>query len=930
MIAQLNGIAQIWWQWMGSMFWQVGLLIAIITVLDMFLRKWAWPQVRYAMWALVFIKLIISPAWQMPTSIVSWIQPQVGEQVTFKFEMSEKIEKGSVNFVTPDEDNIAPVIAEQVSWKSFALLAWLSGVVVFAFMLLKKMYKFGKMNRVENKTVIPEWFNELMIKTAARLKLSKTPSVVLSEDAKSPAVYGVFRPVLLLPDGYLDKLSNEQAEHVLMHELCHLKRGDLLVHWFCIVVQIVYWFNPLLIWTRRQMRHVCEICCDLSVANVLREKTASYRETLLHSARELFAENMQPSLGLFGIFEEPFRLVPRLKWLEKRSWENRRKRVAVTICTSLFMVFCVMPMACIEQAPASLNTEITEQQTEDEISNSQQIVSLEALVIEVDFDKEFKVGAKWVTTPQGVEWTGKPPEMETLLGDSSLAPLLTGVIGDDITINGESYYDIGQVFRDMRNEPGIIIISNPQIMVLNGKQADMSISDNEIDNSEFLKKLSMKVTPTIEQDDMVKLQLELTYSKQLDDAPAPTTFKREINTTVKIKGGQTVIIGGLLVANNDKEKSPTDKKNLYVFLTSRIIGQEQGITTYPGKISAKNEINNGNPVAEGLKRDEKTGRWDLDFKDTDITTVLKSISEAADKNIIWDYAIQGRKITELLKDVSLDEALDIILKNNRLAKKNAGENVIWVTTKEKMKEFNASLEAASLKESTDIKVSKRADKEERLNLKFDDIDVTEALRTICHAAKINMIFDPAIYGRKVTMVLNDKPWEEALDLILKNNGLEKREIYENTFSITTSEKMKEITETIKAKETKLKSPGTKSNTAAQRTSNPIPARTISLRKELIKDALSDLQTLLTQASIRPYFSEGQPDGLAISGIKAGSIFRKMGFRNGDIVKSVKGNDIKSPEDLISLYNYLQSEDNDTVTYKILRRGRERIINLNFN
>lgn len=77
MIAQLNDIAQVWWQWMGSMFWQVGLFIIFITALDMIIRKWAWPQVRYALWALVFIKLIITPAWQMPTSIVAWVQPQV-------------------------------------------------------------------------------------------------------------------------------------------------------------------------------------------------------------------------------------------------------------------------------------------------------------------------------------------------------------------------------------------------------------------------------------------------------------------------------------------------------------------------------------------------------------------------------------------------------------------------------------------------------------------------------------------------------------------------------------------------------------------------------------------------------------------------------------------------------------------------------------
>jgi len=111
------------------------------------------------------------------------------------------------------------------------------------------------------------------------------------------------------------------------------------------------------------------------------------------------------------------------------------------------------------------------------------------------------------------------------------------------------------------------------------------------------------------------------------------------------------------------------------------------------------------------------------------------------------------------------------------------------------------------------------------------------------------------------------------------------------------------------------------------TSGTVPTRTIPLQRDDVEESLSDLQTLLTQASIRPHFSNGEPDGLAITGVKAGSIFRRMGLRNGDIVQSVEGNDIRSPEDLISLYNDLQSEDN--VTFQIIRRGRAREINLRF-
>ena len=103
--------------------------------------------------------------------------------------------------------------------------------------------------------------------------------------------------------------------------------------------------------------------------------------------------------------------------------------------------------------------------------------------------------------------------------------------------------------------------------------------------------------------------------------------------------------------------------------------------------------------------------------------------------------------------------------------------------------------------------------------------------------------------------------------------------------------------------------------------------TITLQRDDIEESLSDLQNLLTQASVKPHFTDGEPDGLAITQVKTGSIFRRMGLRNGDIVKSVEGKDIKSPEDLISLYNDLQSEDE--VSIQLIRRGQERTNTLKF-
>ncbi|MCX5644338.1 MAG: hypothetical protein NTZ17_06595 [Phycisphaerae bacterium] len=77
MIELLNHIGRLWWAWTASMFWQVGLLILVIAGIDLLTRKWAWPQLRYALWSLILVKLLLPPSWSLPSSIVPELRPRV-------------------------------------------------------------------------------------------------------------------------------------------------------------------------------------------------------------------------------------------------------------------------------------------------------------------------------------------------------------------------------------------------------------------------------------------------------------------------------------------------------------------------------------------------------------------------------------------------------------------------------------------------------------------------------------------------------------------------------------------------------------------------------------------------------------------------------------------------------------------------------------
>jgi beta-lactamase regulating signal transducer with metallopeptidase domain/effector-binding domain-containing protein len=370
----VNEIALQWWQWTGSMLWQVSLLIGLISLIDLIIRRWAWPQVRYGLWLLVLLKLMMPPTWSSPVSLISQARPQLHETVKKTLGLQKahrKRENGISGFssampearmVSDLSSRPAAAVTEaeasdslekqpvKPAWQNIALIIWLGGILIFSCLLLLKMSLLRHWHDQQDEKSIPPWFHEMLVETAAYFRLSALPAIVFHKQAKTPAVYGLFKPVMLLPADYFKHLSKKEARHVLLHELAHLKRGDLWLHGLCLFLQIIYWYNPLLIWVRMQMKTVREICCDLTVANVLREGTMEYRQTLLNTAREMLTENMSPGLGLLGVFEDPFRLVTRLRWLEKNTWKQRKLMLFTALLISLTVTAAVIPMAAVQNA----------------------------------------------------------------------------------------------------------------------------------------------------------------------------------------------------------------------------------------------------------------------------------------------------------------------------------------------------------------------------------------------------------------------------------------------------------------------------------------------------------------------------------------------------------------------------------------------------
>jgi len=418
----LNDIARHWWEWTASMFWQVGLLILVIACLDLLVRKWAWPQLRYALWSLILVKLILPPTLSLPSAVVPELRPRVA--VALRWMNSDKpavaersavisnlesqisglkvgvgrqfsgftVSAGDVGQLedlvcrvpvrvsgkrvegvppsnrgqdardtTPYGVTTNAVLGQNTErpasalgslssvpliWQFHVMMIWFFGTLILGIWLVLRLHSVaGRQGYRAAAASLPQSFYNHLADCAKRLGLRRIPRVAVTRRLTSPAVFGVLSPVLLVPKGYLSKLSRRDTEHMLLHELAHIKRGDLVMHSLHLLLQVVYWYNPLLWLVRRHLHDLRELSCDGTVAELLREQTPAYRQTLLETARRMLTTSVEPGLGLLGLFEDSNHLLARLNWLTKPTWRYCTMKRLIVATLAILMFACVLPMA---------------------------------------------------------------------------------------------------------------------------------------------------------------------------------------------------------------------------------------------------------------------------------------------------------------------------------------------------------------------------------------------------------------------------------------------------------------------------------------------------------------------------------------------------------------------------------------------------------
>ena len=107
-------------------------------------------------------------------------------------------------------------------------------------------------------------------------------NIYLSGKVDSPAVYGITRPKIILPESYQDK----DLKYIIKHEKTHIRRLDNLWRIMGFFAAAVHWFNPLSWIFLKAFLTDIELACDeMAISGLETEERKDYARTLLNSTR---------------------------------------------------------------------------------------------------------------------------------------------------------------------------------------------------------------------------------------------------------------------------------------------------------------------------------------------------------------------------------------------------------------------------------------------------------------------------------------------------------------------------------------------------------------------------------------------------------------------------------------------------------------------
>lgn len=441
------------------------LMAAMIIMAKIAFNKRLSAHWHYYIWFLLMLRLmipysseliVISPEINYPQSqnknyseIRVLEEPEAIHFVNVKSAKNPKDIRASTAFINEDsihskyndKDVEFKSYEEKVAIKAKALVPllsklWLAGTVVIltylALINLVFYFRFKKLQLLATDDRVANMVKE----KADFLGISSEIEVVYSNEINCIALWGFTQPILMINSNVANKLSEEEMELVVLHELIHFRRRDTVVNWVAVFIKAVYWFNPLIWYATSKMKDDCEISCDAAVLSHLRPiEHKKYASTIIGLLKLVSASNWES--GVTGILNRKSMIKRRINMIN--GYNNSR-----FTWVSVILIIAVLLMGCVG-IEKDIGEELLEPQSDtDSIKEYGEYLNFDLYFSEAllkgEFRQDFTIGSIGFHYPNAID-TYMELTIENLLGKSYLTEVLFRQAENDVTLKYGSQED---------------------------------------------------------------------------------------------------------------------------------------------------------------------------------------------------------------------------------------------------------------------------------------------------------------------------------------------------------------------------------------------------------------------------------------------------------------------------------------------------------
>lgn len=322
------------------------LSIIILSIKAVFRNKLS-SKMHYLIWFFLIFKLIVPLNLQSQISPFKFVDGKLQNYNLYSnlnqkysnllsiTENSNKIQQSSTNIY-----NFKP-LAEGYNWEinmKFFAIIWISIVVVILIYLIftnaMMSFKISRSSLCKREDV-----NLVLVDVKLKLNVKKKIPIIYDKHFKSPAVYGIIRPKILISEQIISRLSLDEIRFVLFHEVSHIKRKDLFINQLIILLQAIHWFNPLIWYSLYQFKQDSEVACDATVLGRLDTKEIKeYGQTIINMMR--FFSRTESLVGAMNFSNKYNKR--RIKMISLYGKKKKAVKIGIATITLMLMLGCTL------------------------------------------------------------------------------------------------------------------------------------------------------------------------------------------------------------------------------------------------------------------------------------------------------------------------------------------------------------------------------------------------------------------------------------------------------------------------------------------------------------------------------------------------------------------------------------------------------------